>query len=281
MKRWIRTAAITAAAGILGFLSCMHAEAAPYETEMHTAGEKGGTDEKETEAASGWEFRDGAWYREDEEGNPVQGWKEIDGDWYYFYEDGRMNQEELLQENAVYEFSRSGALETVRWQDNTGGGAYNAVCYDEFTQDVFDLLNEEKKELYFETHPEREGGCDTELEVYDRYAGFEMDMMLNKAAEHRLKAASEKGYSGGRIPEEGTLGDWLEEKGYRKNATWMEIYVKNCRDADQAFEKIMGKTEDRYQVRRDRTLSLEYYRYAGLAHEEKDGKHGILMILMR
>ena len=71
--------------------------------------------------------------------------------------------------------------------ENSGGGAYDAGCYDEETQSLFDDLNEEKRERYFDEHPYREEEYDGDMHrVYDRYAGFKMDMNLNKAADHRL-----------------------------------------------------------------------------------------------
>ena len=76
-------------------------------------------------------------------------------------------------------------------------------CYDEETQFLFDQLNDEKKDLYFDEYPDREEeyGND-EKRQYDRYAGFIMDEKLNQAAAHRLEAALANGYSGDAIPGE-------------------------------------------------------------------------------
>ena len=119
----------------------------------------------------GWLQTDGRTYYLDEDGVMVRGWREVDGEWYYFHEDGGMNLGELVLDNGVYGFSRSGALESAQWVENSGGGAYDAGCYDEETQSLFDDLNEEKKERYFDEHPDREEEYDGDMHrVYDRYA---------------------------------------------------------------------------------------------------------------
>lgn len=84
--------------------------------------------------------------------------------------------------------------------ENTGGGAYNAGCYDDITQELFSELGDEKKEQYFDAYPDREREYDGDNHTsYDRYAGFIMDMKLNKIAQSRLAAAMEKGLADGRV----------------------------------------------------------------------------------
>lgn len=230
----------------------------------------------------GWLQTDGRTYYMDEGGAMVCGWREVDGEWYYFHEDGGMNLGELILDNAQYSFSGTGALMSAGWVENTGGGAYDAGCYDGMTQLVFDQLNEEKKELFFDEYPDREEDYDGDMRrMYDRYAGFKMDMALNKAAAHRLESAMEHGYADGRIPGEGTVGDYLALIPYRKNATCLEVYIRGCEDGDEAFSKVMDRTGERYDSKGDRTYSLEYYRSLGMAHREKDGKHYFMIILMR
>lgn len=230
----------------------------------------------------GWLQADGRTYFLDENGIMAHGWREVDGEWYYFHEDGGMNQGELEIGNAVYEFSKDGALKSARWADNTGGGAYNAGCYDDESQALFDELNEEKKTRYFDEHPDREEEYDGDMHrLYDRYAGFKMDMNLNKAAAHRLSGAMESGYMVDRIPGEGTVNDYLAAISYRRNATCLEVYVRGCEDEAEAFSKIMAKTGDRYDSKGDRRYALEYYRTLGMAHEEKDREHYFMIIFMR
>ena len=89
----------------------------------------------------GWLRTEGRSYYMDENGAMVTGWREVDGEWYYFHEDGGMNLGELILDNGKYEFSSQGALVSAGWVENTGGGAYDAGCYDDMAQDLFDQLN--------------------------------------------------------------------------------------------------------------------------------------------
>ena len=84
----------------------------------------------------GWLQADGRSYYMDENGAMVTGWREVDGEWYYFHEDGGMNLGELVLDNGKYEFSAQGALVSAGWVENTGGGAYDAGCYDHMAQDL-------------------------------------------------------------------------------------------------------------------------------------------------
>ncbi|MEI3281704.1 MAG: hypothetical protein V8R61_02820 [Enterocloster sp.] len=70
-----------------------------------------------------------------------------------------------------------------------------------------------------------------------------MDMKLNKIAQSRLEAAMEKGYMDERIPGEGTVKDDLASIPYRKNATCLEVYVRDCEDEAEAYDKVMNVTE--------------------------------------
>ena len=98
-------------------------------------------------------------------------------------------------------------------------------------------------------------------------------MKLNKIAQSRLAAAMEKGYADGRVTGEGTIEDTLASIPYRKNASCLEVYVRDCEDADEAYGKIMNVTERKY--------TLQYYRYMGMAHEEKNGHHWFMVLFMR
>ena len=144
-------------------------------------------------------------------------WVKEGDDWYYLLPDGSRNRQDLQFDNALYKFNWNGSLKTAQWVPNTGGGAYPVFCYDEETQFLFDQLNDEKRDLYFDEYPDREEeyGND-EKRQYDRYAGFLMDEKLNQAAAHRLEAALANGYSGDAIPDEGTLKDYLGKISYRK-----------------------------------------------------------------
>lgn len=239
--------------------------------------------QEEGTAYRGWKEVDGRWYYMGEDGIMVQGWKEIDGKWYYFHEDGAMNQGELILNNGVYQFGEDGALKSSGWLENTGGGPYEAGCYDEGAQALFDLLNEEKQSQYFDKYPERQDSYDSDMHSqYDRYAAFRTDMKLNEIAAHRLEAAAGKGYlSDGTIPGDGTLSDYLAQINYRRSASCLELYLRDCQDAQEAFEKIMAKTKRQFDSKEDRKYSLEYYRHLGMSHQGTDDDHSFLVILMR
>ncbi len=53
----------------------------------------------------------------------------------------------------------------------------------------------------------------------------------------------EKGYADGRVTGEGTIEDTLASIPYRKNASCLEVYVRDCEDADEAYDKIMNVTD--------------------------------------
>ena len=209
-------------------------------------------------------------------------WVQEGDDWYYLLPDGSKNRQDLQFDNAIYKFNWNGSLKTARWVPDTGGGAYPVFCYDEETQFLFYQLNDEKKDLYFDEYPDREDeyGND-EKRQYDRYAGFIMDEKLNQAAAHRLEAALANGYSGDAIPGEGTLKDYLAQISYRKNSSCRELYLRGREDADDAFDKLIGKTQDKYDSNGKRKDSLDYYRRIGMAHAEKDGEQYFMVILMR
>lgn len=233
-------------------------------------------------ALTGWLNTDGRTHYLDENGVMVRGWKKIGDDWYYFHEDGGMNLGKLELDNAVYTFSGDGALTGAAWRENTGGGAYPAGCYDDEEQALFDQLGDEKKEQYFDAHPDREEEYDGDSHTsYDRYAGFKMDVKLNKIAAGRLEAAMEKGYADGRVTGEGSIEDCLAAANYRRNSTCQEIYVRNCEDADEAFDKVMEIMDRNYASGKDRRYTLDYYRYMGMAHCEKDGRHWFMLLFMR
>lgn len=209
-------------------------------------------------------------------------WQQEEGAWYFILPDGTKNREDVIWQNALYEFYYDGSLKSAQWIPNTGGGAYPVFCYDAETQELFDQLNEEKRDIFFEEHPERVDSWDGDEKIqYDRYAGFLMDARLNEAASHRLELALENGYSGDSIPGEGTLKEYLETVPYRKNAAAQELYIRGREDAEDAFSRIMAKTQMRYDSTEKRRYSLGYYRRIGMAHAEKDGEQYFMVILMR
>ena len=81
-------------------------------------------------------------------------WQQEEGAWYFILPDGTKNREDVIWQNALYEFYYDGSLKLAQWIPNTGGGAYPVFCYDAETQELFDQLNEEKRDIFFEEHPE-------------------------------------------------------------------------------------------------------------------------------
>ena len=210
------------------------------------------------------------------------GWRPQGEEWYYQQGDGTMCTDELVLDNAAYTFDRKGILESARCLEDTGGGAYPVPCYDEITKGLFDSLNEEKKEAYFDENPEKEDDFDGGVHgVYDRYASFQMRTVLNKAAAHRLEAAETSGYMGDKVLGEGTINDYMKSVGYRGSATYMELVIRGTEDADEALSRILSKTQDRSEDGTDRKHSLTYYRSLGMAHAEKNGAQDFVVILMR
>ncbi len=163
------------------------------------------------------------------------------------------------------------------WDD--GATVYSDSCYDEAGQELFGLLADEKEQQYYDEHP---GRLEREDDSTDRYALLTADETLNQAAGRRLELAMEKGYlPDGTIPEGGTLEDELKRIPYRANASVMGFYLRDCDGAQEAFDKLSKKMERAYESGQDRKNKLEYYRYAGLSHKEKDGGHFFMVILMR
>lgn len=232
--------------------------------------------------ATGWLKEGGRTYYMEESGAMVTGWRRVDGNWYYFHEDGGMNTGHITLNEADCRFGADGVFKSASRVRNTGGGAYRVGCYDEMTQILFDEISEEKREEYFDEYSDREDEYDgDESRSYDRYAGFTVDDGLNRAAEHRLYAASEAGYTDGRIPGEGELKDYLTSISSRPRRTYMELYLQNCGDESEAYDKFQSKMMDRYEKKADRKYLPEYYREIGIAHLEKDGKHSFMIIMMR
>ena len=88
------------------------------------------------------------------------------------------------------------------------------------------------------------------------------------------------GYADDRIPGEGTINDYLSVINWELSASCLELYVRDCEDASEAFDKIKEKlinvsVKDRPEVFLNITAAW------GIAHREKDGKQYFVVILMR
>lgn len=233
-------------------------------------------------AATGWLSVGGRTYYLKEDGIMAVGFYQVGEDWYYFHEDGAMNLGELELDNAVYSFSPEGVLTGASWKENTGGGAYAAGCYDTEEQLLFECLCDEKRDQYFDARPDREREYDKDMRTsYDRYAGFKMDVKLNKIAAARLEAAMEKGYGDQKVYGEGTIEEYLARVNYRKNSTCKEIYIRDCEDGEAAFDKLMKLLEKQYDHGKAYRDTLQYYRSLGMAHCETEGHNWFMVVLMR
>ncbi len=138
---------------------------------------------------------------------------------------------------------------------------------------LLEAISQEKLEEYLDEHPE---GSEE-----DARAQFQVNEKLNQAAAHRLEAAQAKGYTNGRIPDEGTINQYLTSISYQGSRTCMELYLRNCEDGADAYGKFEEKMMDRYEEKEDRKYLPEYYREIGMAQACRDGKYDFLIILMR
>ena len=109
------------------------------------------------------------------------------------------------------------------------GRAYPVDMLDQKEQELFDEMNDEKSDLFFDAYPDVEDDYDNgDVEFYDGQASFVLDQTLNEIAEKRLSLAMEKGYSKSRntIPGEGTVSDYIKNVlPERKSATFFEMYL--------------------------------------------------------
>ena len=84
----------------------------------------------------------------------VPGWNQISGKWYYLMENGAWSTDFIEDENTCYTFTKDGTLSYARKTPNTQGGAYPVYVLDQKEQELFDDMNDEKSDLFFDTYPE-------------------------------------------------------------------------------------------------------------------------------
>ena len=126
----------------------------------------------------------------------VPGWNQISGKWYYLLGNGIWSTDFIEDETTCYTFAKDGSLSYARKTPNTRGGAYPVYVLDEKEQELFDEMNDEKSDLFFDAYPDAEDDYDNgDVEFYDGQASFVLDQTLNEIAEKRLSLAMEKGYS--------------------------------------------------------------------------------------
>ena len=98
----------------------------------------------------------------------VPGWNQISGKWYYLMENGAWSTDFIEDENTCYTFTKDGTLSYARKTPNTQGGAYPVYVLDQKEQELFDDMNDEKSDLFFDTYPEAEDDYDNgDVEFYD------------------------------------------------------------------------------------------------------------------
>lgn len=225
---------------------------------------------------TGWEQENGTWYYLQGDGAMVTGWQNIDGKYYFLKDSGAMEGTTFTKDETQYTINADGSLANAKKKKNTGGGAYTLAFLDGDTQAMADSLNELKADAF--DGDEEEDYYDDDKKDYDKDASFILNGKLQQIAEHRLAMARSKGYGSSRIPDEGTLDDYLKSIGESTARRHTEIYLINCDDVTQAEEKLLRNHDSDEKKRVDRVI---YYKEMGVAHQQVGDKHYYMIILMR
>lgn len=225
---------------------------------------------------TGWEQENGIWYYLQGDGAMATGWQNIDGKYYFLKDSGAMEGTTFTKDETQYTINADGSLANAKKKKNTGGGAYTLAFLDADTQAMVDSLNELKADAF--DGDEEEDYYDDDKKDYDKDASFILNGKLQQIAEHRLAMARSKGYGSSRIPDEGTLDDYLKSIGESTARRHTEIYLINCDDVTQAEEKLLRNHDSDEKKRVDRVI---YYKEMGVAHQQVGDKHYYMIILMR
>lgn len=225
---------------------------------------------------TGWEQEKGTWYYLQGDGAMATGWQNIDGKYYFLKDSGAMEGTTFTKDETQYMINADGSLANAKKKKNTGGGAYTLAFLDGDTQAMADSLNELKADAF--DGDEEEDYYDDDKKDYDKDASFILNGKLQQIAEHRLAMARSKGYGSSRIPDEGTLDDYLKSIGESTARRHTEIYLINCDDVTQAEEKLLRNHDSDEKKRVDRVI---YYKEMGVAHQQVGDKHYYMIILMR
>lgn len=225
---------------------------------------------------TGWEQENGTWYYLQGDGAMATGWQNIDGKYYFLKDSGAMEGTTFTKDETQYTINADGSLANAKKKKNTGGGAYTLAFLDADTQAMTDSLNELKADAF--DGDEEEDYYDDDKKDYDKDASFILNGKLQQIAEHRLAMARSKGYGSSRIPDEGTLDDYLKSIGESTARRHTEIYLINCDDVTQAEEKLLRNHDSDEKKRVDRVI---YYKEMGVAHQQVGDKHYYMIILMR
>nr|WP_302747052.1 cell surface protein [uncultured Clostridium sp.] len=225
---------------------------------------------------TGWEQENGTWYYLQGDGAMATGWQNIDGKYYFLKDSGAMEGTTFTKDETQYTINADGSLANAKKKKNTGGGAYTLAFLDADTQAMADSLNELKADAF--DGDEEEDYYDDDKKDYDKDASFILNGKLQQIAEHRLAMARSKGYGSSRIPDEGTLDNYLKSIGESTARRHTEIYLINCDDVTQAEEKLLRNHDSDEKKRVDRVI---YYKEMGVAHQQVGDKHYYMIILMR
>ena len=225
---------------------------------------------------TGWEQENGTWYYLQGDGAMATGWQNIDGKYYFLKDSGAMEGTTFTKDETQYTINADGSLANAKKKKNTGGGAYTLAFLDADTQAMADSLNELKADAF--DGDEEEDYYDDDKIDYDKDSSFILNGKLQQIAEHRLAMARSKGYGSSRIPDEGTLDDYLKSIGESTARRHTEIYLINCDDVTQAEEKLLRNHDSDEKKRVDRVI---YYKEMGVAHQQVGDKHYYMIILMR
>ena len=225
---------------------------------------------------TGWEQENGTWYYLQGDGAMATGWQNIDGKYYFLKDSGAMEGTTFTKDETQYTINADGSLANARKKKNTGDGAYTLAFLDGDTQAMADSLNELKADAF--DGDEEEDYYDDDKKDYDKDASFILNGKLQQIAEHRLAMARSKGYGSSRIPDEGTLDDYLKSIGESTARRHTEIYLINCDDVTQAEEKLLRNHDSDEKKRVDRVI---YYKEMGVAHQQVGDKHYYMIILRR
>ena len=225
---------------------------------------------------TGWEQENGTWYYLQGDGAMAIGWQNIDGKYYFLKDSGAMEGTTFTKDETQYTINADGSLANAKKKKNTGGGAYTLAFLDADTQAMADGLNELKADAF--GGDEEEDYYDDDKKDYDKDASVILNGKLQQIAEHRLAMARSKGYGSSRIPDEGTLDDYLKSIGESTARRHTEIYLINCDDVTQAEEKLLRNHDSDEKKRVDRVI---YYKEMGVAHQQVGDKHYYMIILMR
>ena len=225
---------------------------------------------------TGWEQENGTWYYLQGDGAMATGWQNIDGKYYFLKDSGAMEGTTFTKDETQYTINADGSLANAKKKKNTGGGAYTLAFLDADTQAMADSLNELKADAF--DGDEEEDYYDDDKKDYDKDASFILNGKLQQIAEHRLAMARSKGYGSSRIPDEGTLDDYLKSIGESTARRHTEIYLINCDDVTHAEEKLLRNHDSDEKKRVDRVI---YYKEMGVAPQQVGDKHYYMIILMR